>query len=487
MQVTIRKFEEKDIPNKVKWINDPANNRFLHYDLPLEEEKTRKWYRSIITRQDRYDAVIEADGVPCGLIGLLNIDSKNQKAEFYIAMGEAAYKRKGVAEKASRLLLDHAFGCLALNRVYLYTETKNTPARNLFEKIGFKKEGELIDDLYVRGNRVNRVLYAVKRDTYSFLPKRKEEKVETPVVYIGEISNNQLYMKREDLYPFSFGGNKARKAKLFFEEIDAGNYDCVVTYGSSSSNHCRIVSNMAAARGIKCVIISPQENLCITYNRQMADWFGAEFIVCPVAEVREKIEETLLLLSQQGRRPYFIAGGGHGDIGTQAYVDCYREIAAYEDEHNVQFAYVFLASGTGTTQAGLVCGQLMEKSDRKIVGISIARKEAYGRSVVMKSIKSYFESISFPISEETIDSHTEFVDKYIGEGYGSKLPAIEETIQACMVRHGIPLDGTYTGKAFWGMKSYLEENDIQGEKILFIHTGGTPLFFDGLQELQRDG
>ena len=43
-----------------------------------------------------------------------------------------------------------------------------------------------------------------------------------------------IYIKREDLIPFSFGGNKARKAELFFREIDAGQYDCVVTYGSSS-------------------------------------------------------------------------------------------------------------------------------------------------------------------------------------------------------------------------------------------------------------
>ena len=39
---------------------------------------------------------------------------------------------------------------------------------------------------------------------------------------------------------------------------------------------------------------------------------------------------------------------------------------------------------------------------------------------------------------------------------------------------------TYTGKAFWGMKNYLEENEIRDSNILFIHTGGTPLFYDNL-------
>ena len=72
----------------------------------------------------------------------------------------------------------------------------------------------------------------------------------TPIQKLGETSGNTLFMKREDLIPFSFGGNKARKAEYFFKEIDEGGYDCVVTYGSSSSNHCRVVANLAAARGL---------------------------------------------------------------------------------------------------------------------------------------------------------------------------------------------------------------------------------------------
>ena len=41
----------------------------------------------------------------------------------------------------------------------------------------------------------------------------------------------------------------------------------------------------------------------------------------------------------------------------------------------------------------------------------------------------------------------------------------------------MPLDPTYTGKAFWGMREYIKKNKIVGKKILFIHTGGTPPVF----------
>ena len=74
--ISIRQFEKRDIPKKVEWINNPENNRYLHYDLPLQADKTELLFDRYRGRTDRYDAVIEADGVPVGLIGLLSIDGK---------------------------------------------------------------------------------------------------------------------------------------------------------------------------------------------------------------------------------------------------------------------------------------------------------------------------------------------------------------------------------------------------------------------------
>ena len=147
MKVTIRRFLSKDISKKVEWINNPDNNTYLHYDLPLEEEKTRAWFEKNFDHTDRFDAVIEVDGVAVGLIGLLSIDKRNLKAEFYICIGETGCKGKGVAKQSSKLLLDYAFNELKLNKVYLYTEVDNISAQRLFERVGFEKEGVLREDL----------------------------------------------------------------------------------------------------------------------------------------------------------------------------------------------------------------------------------------------------------------------------------------------------------------------------------------------------
>ena len=72
-----------------------------------------------------------------------------------------------------------------------------------------------------------------------------------------------------------------------------------------------------------------------------------------------------------------------------------------------------------------------------------------------------------------------FVDDYTA-GYGKEDGAVSETIQNVLRQYGIPLDMTYTGKAFTGMLDY--SKTLKDKTILFIHTGGTPLFFDYLRK-----
>ena len=285
-------------------------------------------------------------------------------------------------------------------------------------------------------------------------------------------------MKREDLIPFSFGGNKARKAELFFQKIDEGGFDCVVSYGSGSSNHCRVIANECCKRKLPCYIIGPEEACAPSFNSQMIELFGAETTIVPVKQVHNTINRKLEELKNQGKRPYFIEGGGHGNIGTEAYVQCYQEIQEFETANNVHFDYIFFASGTGTTQAGLVCGQLLSGDDRTIVGISIARKNPRGRNIVLDSIRSY---LGDQINEDRIQAATVFLDDYTS-GYGKDYQTVVETIENVMKRYGIPLDATYTGKAFMGMKEQIKKENIKGKNILSIHTGGTPLFFDALRK-----
>lgn len=282
------------------------------------------------------------------------------------------------------------------------------------------------------------------------------------------------------MIPFSFGGNKARKAVYFFNEIISGGFDTVVTYGSSSSNHCRIIANMAASKNLNCIIISPEENYTETFNSILIKQFGAKIIKAPLENISETIDSVLNELSKKCK-PYFIQGGGHGNLGTQAYIDAYSEIFEFEKQHDVHFDYIFHASGTGTTQAGLVCGAALKNDfSKKIIGISIARRNPRGKQVVEQSVKDYFDSIEYTGTVPIVI----FDDSYVCGGYGNFNSHIEECIRKTMIQYGIPLNKTYTGKAFWGMEDYIQKHGITNCNILFIHTGGVPLFFDDSEEFK---
>ena len=480
MEVTIRKMKFSDIDLKIKWINNKENNKFLHYDLPLEKSKTEKWYEKNKDNKQRFDGVIVCDDMPVGLIGLLSIS--NDSAEYYITMGESVYKRKGIAKKASKLLIDKAFFEYNLNKIYLYTETENISAQKLFEKLGFVKNSIEEGMVLNHGIPVNRFYYELLKKDYV---KEKNKLFETPI-YLLEDSDNKIFIKRDDLIPFSFGGNKARKGMLFFEEILKGKYNYIITYGSSSSNHCRVIANLAASKKIPCIIISPNEIDKETTNKKMMKIFDARIINTDVKNVKETIERTLETLKNEGFNPYFIQGGGHGNIGTRAYVDAYQEIHDYQDKKNIHFDYIFHASGTGTTQAGLVCGKILNNDDTSIIGMSIARKLQYSREIIISSIKDYMNFINISVDDEEIKKNTIFIDTYIDDGYGKANKNVIRIIKDTLIKYGIPLDTTYTGKAFYGMKEYLSKNDIKNKNVLFIHTGGTPLFFNDLEKFGKD-
>lgn len=109
----------------------------------------------------------------------------------------------------------------------------------------------------------------------------------------------------------------------------------------------------------------------------------------------------------------------------------------------------------------------------------MARPAEQVREAVRNYINAHEKNDS-RLSEEIL-----VLDEYMAGGYGKYNEEICRIISSAMKRNGIPLDPTYTGKAFWGMCEYLKNAEVINKNVLFIHTGGTPLFFDKLHLLQK--
>lgn len=302
--------------------------------------------------------------------------------------------------------------------------------------------------------------------------------ITTPVIQIPD-ENNNIYVKRDDLLPFSFGGNKVRIALEFIDDMKKQGKDCIVGYGNARSNLSRALANLCFQFKIPCHIITPADEdgtRIDTYNSKMVLSFDAKFHYCEKTNVKETVERVLSSLREEGLNPYYIYGAstGKGNEHTPmlAYVKVYEEIKN-------QYDYVFLATGTGMTQGGLLAGKAINNGTEKIVGISVARSTAQETEVLRRSLECFSNKI-----QKIGSCEINVEDTYLCDGYGMYNRQIEKTIHQQLVCNGMPLDPTYTGKAFWGMQDYLKKNEISGKKILFIHTGGTPLFFDYMKGIQ---
>ena len=61
----------------------------------------------------------------------------------------------------------------------------------------------------------------------------------------------------------------------------------------------------------------------------------------------------------------------------------------------------------------------MSQDKRKIIGISIARKNPRGKQVVLDSSYEYLASKGIYLSKIQLESEIVFVDDYVGLGYGT--------------------------------------------------------------------
>ena len=66
---------------------------------------------------------------------------------------------------------------------------------------------------------------------------------------------DQIYMLREDLLPFSFGGNKYRIAMEYLKDLYEKKKNCIIGYGSRTSNLNRILAALSSSENIPCYLI----------------------------------------------------------------------------------------------------------------------------------------------------------------------------------------------------------------------------------------
>lgn len=286
-----------------------------------------------------------------------------------------------------------------------------------------------------------------------------------------KIKDINIYMKRDDLIPYAFGGNKVRLFEYIAKCIIDSGCRVVLTYGSVYSNFLRVVAVVCEKLGLECHLIClGNENSCRNRaNQKLVGYTNAKISYCEESDAHAFIEEYQKSLGQANRDYYWIPGGGHLAEASFGYVDASKELISQIENYNVQIDAVFIPCGTGTSQSGLIYG--MNDSNIDIYGITVARSV----SRCKEEIEDTLSKMNFISNRNKTTYKINVLENDLAK-YGTMNDEIEELIADVVKSDGVYLDPIYNAKSFCRMKHFLEDSK-EFHNVVYVNTGGSPNLF----------
>jgi L-cysteate sulfo-lyase len=295
-------------------------------------------------------------------------------------------------------------------------------------------------------------------------------------------SDVEVWIKREDLLPLAFGGNKLRNLEFLVGAALADGADTLITSGRRWSNHCRLTAAAGARSGLEVhLVLTGPPAAGPGANERLALLMGAHVQVTATAERAEReaaVEALATSMRAAGRRPYVIDVGGSGVTGALGQVLAGLEMGAQAAAVGLAPDTVIVPSATGGTQAGLLVGLAMAGLQTTVVGVAVAHPAADVRPAVVDLAGELGR-----LAGRGQDWDPEIVveDLRPVTGYGRRDPAAEEATALLARTEGILVDPIYTAKALAWLVSQVRKGALAGRRIVFWHAGGTPGLFETLE------
>lgn len=277
-----------------------------------------------------------------------------------------------------------------------------------------------------------------------------------------------LYVKRDDLTGFAFGGNKVRALEYVVGAALADGCDVLITGGGPSSAHCMTAAMAARVVGMACVLVCYGE----PPDRQpaalaMALTAGAR-VRFTGDDDRTSVDHQLEVVAADerasGRHPAVVPRGGATASGSLAYAAAVAEVSTQLSQLDVEPDLFLLAAGSCGTQAGLVAGTIATGASWRVVGATVSRPvdECAERVTALATACTQRLGVRPPAAHEVI-----VVDAR-GPGFGEPSAAGRRCAQLAAATEGLVLDDVYTAKALAELPTVARSGPV-----VFWHTGGT--------------
>lgn len=307
-----------------------------------------------------------------------------------------------------------------------------------------------------------------------------------------------FHIMRDDLSSFDLTGNKIRKLEFQLAEAKSTGCDCVISIGGLQSNHTRATAMAARQVGLDpyMILIKPpsaegvneEDEVGLTGNLLFQRMISAELRLVSPAEyaqygAQRVCEQLAEDLRKEGRTPYVVPMGGSNALGVWGYLQCVNEIVSAGELYD----HIVFGCGSGGTAAGLALGVKLAGLPTQLhaIGVQESAEFFYGHVMEMAA--------AVGLDTTTLGGLQSWLHIHRGAecgglGSASMRPTTEELSYLIQVAHstGIIVDPIFSCKGlYYFVHTVLKQEGLftAGQKVLYIHTGGTLGLYEKEKEL----
>ena len=294
-----------------------------------------------------------------------------------------------------------------------------------------------------------------------------------------ELGLQKLYIKRDDLSSKPYGGNKVRKLELLLGKAIQKNYKSIITFGAAGSNHALATAVYAEKLGLECnLYLMPQPNAQYVRKNLLMDYrCGAKIQFFPSALTALGAAQfnAIKMKFKEGHKPMIIPFGGTTVLSNIAHVNAAFELRdQIENGKMPEPDFLYVALGSMGTAAGLILGLKLCGLKTKVIPIKVVPYEIANERRLKSQIQRTINFLnskdkSFP-KYEIFENEIEVRHEYLGDKYAQYTSKSVTSIKFMKKNENIPLEGTYTGKAFAALMDDAKGGFLKDKVVLFWDT-----------------
>ena len=167
-RLVLRRFADADLAPLLAYLNDPLVARYQTWESYTEGQA-----RDVIERQKglepgapgrwfTFAAELKESKALVGHVALSVKEADQRQAEMGFTFARE-YQGRGLAREAAEAVLDYAFTELGMHRVVAVTDCENERSVALLGRLGMRREGHFVENIWFKGAWGSEYLYALLR------------------------------------------------------------------------------------------------------------------------------------------------------------------------------------------------------------------------------------------------------------------------------------------------------------------------------------